>query len=133
MDGKIYYSPSTKGFYHEGVHHTVPDDSRQVTEDQYKEFHQNSAKGLVAEFDGIQFTFSLPLNNFDSSSAERIWRDAELRMADIEINKIQDGSSKSSLKQWRAYRNALRSWPEHEKYPNSDYRPSSPSQIKGVK
>ena len=40
---------------------------------------------------------------------ERFWRDNELRLADLQINRIEDGGG--DAKEWRAYRQALRDYP----------------------
>lgn len=62
----------------------------------------------------------------DLSSDERAWRDAELTRADYELNKIADGDSQGSEDQWKEYRSRLRAWPDHEKFPDSGFRPSAP-------
>jgi hypothetical protein len=49
----------------------------------------------------------------------RSWRDAELARADIELNKVQDGDGVGTVTAWRAYRSALRKWPETLDWPNS--------------
>ena len=54
---------------------------------------------------------------------ERQWRDGELAKADIELNKVQDGRGTGSVTDWRKFRNALRDWPQHEKFPDSNFRP----------
>ncbi len=49
----------------------------------------------------------------------RVWRNAELARADIELNKVQDGDGVGTVTAWRAYRSALRNWPESLDWPNS--------------
>ncbi len=49
----------------------------------------------------------------------RVWRDEELARADIELNKVQDGDGVGTVTAWRAYRSALRKWPETLDCPNS--------------
>lgn len=55
---------------------------------------------------------------------ERIWRNAELGWADIQINKLEDVGGNTQV--WRDYRIALRNWPEHVHFPNPAYRPEAP-------
>jgi len=64
------------------------------------------------------------------SLMERVWRDGELLLADIELNKIQDGETDARIaeSQWREYRKALRAWPANKDFPNKDKRPLSPRQ-----
>jgi hypothetical protein len=54
----------------------------------------------------------------------RAWRNAELYRADIELNKVQDGDGVGTVTAWRAYRSALRKWPESETFPET--KPSPP-------
>ena len=64
-----------------------------------------------------------------AAEAEKVWRNAELARADIELNKVQDGAGKGTVTAWREYRCALRDWPEHDKFPNEVYRPTAPDAI----
>lgn len=49
----------------------------------------------------------------------RTWRNAELSRADVILNRIQDGETGlGTQKVWRAYRVALRNWPDTESFPN---------------
>lgn len=54
----------------------------------------------------------------------RLWRDGELYRADVELNKVQDGMGVGTVGQWRAYRVALRTWPETGDFPS--VRPTAP-------
>jgi hypothetical protein len=53
----------------------------------------------------------------------RVWRDGELAKADIEINKLDDEGGNSS--DYRAYRIALREWPQSDAFPELG-RPQEP-------
>lgn len=57
---------------------------------------------------------------------ERLWRNAELARADIELNKVQDGVGSGTVSAWREYRCALRDWPEDSNFPQADKRPTAP-------
>lgn len=52
-----------------------------------------------------------------NAAQARVWRDGELARADIELNKVQDGMGKGTVSEWRAYRVALRTWPESQDFP----------------
>lgn len=59
---------------------------------------------------------------------ERAWRDAELKRADVELLKVQDGMPNlGNVSDWRKYRVALRNWPNDSKFPDSEYRPVAPT------
>lgn len=59
------------------------------------------------------------------SADERIWRNAELTRADIQLLKVEDGAKGiGTQKAWREYRNALRDYPVSEFFPHT--RPVAP-------
>ena len=60
----------------------------------------------------------------DLCVSERLWRNAELARADIEINKLTDAGLEAQA--WKAYRIALRNWPENTNFPCTDQRPVAP-------
>lgn len=62
---------------------------------------------------------------------ERLWRDDELKRADYELNKVQDADPKArgSVADWRGYRKALRSLPEHPNFTDISARPNPPDLI----
>lgn len=61
-------------------------------------------------------------------SGERMWRDDELDLADVELLKAEDAdpASVGTPTQWRQYRVALRNWPASEHFPDSSKRPARP-------
>lgn len=61
-----------------------------------------------------------------AATRERVWRNGELDYTDKMIHKIEDGQIPQDASAWRAYRVALRRWPEGENFPNSAYRPQRP-------
>lgn len=67
-----------------------------------------------------------PIPPLVAAKLEKFWRNAELKRADVELNKVQDGVGTGTVAGWRAYRCALRDWPAHEKFPDEDYRPVAP-------
>lgn len=58
---------------------------------------------------------------------ERVWRNGELDYADKMLNKIVDGQVSQDAPPWRAYRVALRQWPESENFPDPVHRPQRPA------
>jgi len=67
----------------------------------------------------------------DPGVSERVWRDAELARADVELFKVQDSDPKAvgSVADWRQYRKELRAWPEHEGFPSKANRPKAPDAV----
>ena len=95
------------------------------TEEDRKKFGSPNLVEMSAE-EVVQYTAK---NRVDISSIqERLWRDAELARADIELNKVQDSDPKAvgTVAGWREYRKALRAWPEHKDFPNKEKRPVPP-------
>ncbi len=73
----------------------------------------------------------LPASLDSEEVVERVWRDGELKRADIELNKSQDGDGFGTVKQWRDYRKALRAYPSVEGFPSSGLRPVAPDRRTG--
>jgi hypothetical protein len=59
----------------------------------------------------------------EAENKARGWRNGELAKADIEINKLDDEGGDSS--DYRAYRIALREWPQSDAFPELG-RPQEP-------
>ncbi|ABC27288.1 hypothetical protein HCH_00377 [Hahella chejuensis KCTC 2396] len=84
---------------------------------------------ILAEVDGGKATL-IPFDHDAAAlaaqmSAERAWRDAELKRADIELFKVEDRDSDGQAQRWRAYRCALRDYPQQADFPQC-VRPSAP-------
>lgn len=71
--------------------------------------------------------FKLDQTKLQSIKAEieRQWRNEELAKADIEVNKALD-SNLPTLPNWKAYRQALRDWPDSSDFPDPTKRPTPP-------
>lgn len=127
---KIFYSPSNKGFYHEGIQKTIPTDAFEISEKIYKELSAGLAEGKRV---ALSETNTLYLEAYkieeNSPEQERAWRDSELSRSDKELYKIQDSDPKAVglVADWRSYRKALRAWPENKNFPNKEFRPVAPS------
>lgn len=125
---KIYFSPSTQGFYHEGIQARVPGDVKIISKEKYEEVYEKLSSGHKASCDTSgEIKYEL-VKLDDLVGEERFWRNGELGRADLEIFKAQDSDPKAmgSVSQWQEYRKALRSWPDHVQFPNKDFRPTSP-------
>lgn len=74
----------------------------------------------------MNIDFTQVKNASDAEKAEaRAWRDSELKRADIQLNKVQDGSTGlGSVSDWRKYRVLLRDWPDTQEFPKDP--PASP-------
>lgn len=84
--------------------------------------HRQILESQVLAGDAEIIEYTLPEGT--NEAIERAWRDSELAIADIELNKVQDGRGIGLVSDWRDYRNELRNWPEHAGFPNSSYRPT---------
>lgn len=78
--------------------------------------------------DGVVFKDLEKCPSIEVMSAldERMWRNDELKKADVIINKIEDFEIEGDSKAWRKYRVALRNWPDHDKFPSKRSRPKAP-------
>lgn len=57
----------------------------------------------------------------------RAWRSSELSRADVMFNRVTDGlEGKGTVEDWKAYRNALRNYPEAKGFPSAESRPVAP-------
>lgn len=101
----------------------------EISRQDYLEFCGEPPAGMERGFvDGSLAWVDRELIFEDIVQRERVWRDSELVTSDIELNKVQDGNSKSigTVSAWRQYRNLLRDWPTSEGFPNKENRPKSP-------
>lgn len=125
------YSEKQSALYHTDIHNQVPTDVVPVTDDVALIIMEAPSKGLkVASVNGsISLVPHLEvLSAQDVASLEILWRNTQLKVADVEISKIQDRHSTATgkLSDWRKYRNQLRDWPGNVNFPNIEYRPKTP-------
>lgn len=65
-------------------------------------------------------------------AAERGWRNSELDRADKELLKAEDGDGVGEPAAWRAYRKALRAWPDSKDFPKVAKRPVAPDFVEAT-
>lgn len=128
----MFYSKSTKGFYTPDIHgDNIPMDVVEISDEWYQNLMNGQSEGLVVSPDRKGYpSLSKPIITQDQLRAdERCWRDTELRRADVELNKVQDGMGVGSVTAWREYRCALRNLTLHELFPAVEARPTAPDAI----
>lgn len=126
----IYYSPSTGGFYQSDIHPNPPPDGIEISKTTKQVLLDGTSSGKIISVvpnGALVLTDPVPVDD-ELSEGERFWRNSELIISDIHLNKAQDSDpkAKGSIADWRVYRKALRSWPEHKDFPNRESRPVSP-------
>lgn len=129
---KVYFDPISKGFYQSDIHSEIPPSAIEITDEKRWELIEGQSRGMVIVVNGNEVALQddEPTEE-DKAVVERLWRDAELARADIELYKVQDSDPKAvgTVAGWREYRKALRAWPEHEDFPNKEKRPVAPDAV----
>jgi hypothetical protein len=86
--------------------------------------------GWIHNGDGTFSAPPMPPPTADELAAtERLWRDGELKRADIEISKAEDTLGAFNAETWRAYRMNLRDWPADPLFPDPASRPVAPGGV----
>lgn len=123
---KYFYSPSTKGFYLEGVHANMPEDVFSVKPEQYVELMTGQMEGKEIYLAG---TAKLGLR--DQTAPEKTWeqvrakRDRMLTNCDwTQMSDCPLSDEKKNL--WREYRQKLRDLPTAYGKPSQVVWPSAP-------
>lgn len=127
---KIYFDPTSMGFYTSEYFKTFPTKSIEISTDTYKELLAGESQGMQISCDenGKPFLKEPEVDLEFLTSQENAWIKKELSFASNELEKVQDSDPKAvgTVSQWRDYRKALRAWPEHEDFPNKESRPVPP-------
>lgn len=130
MKSKILYSAANNGFYDSALHSkTLPEDAIEITEEKYKELLLAQQNGSEIRAQGVHpCAFNKVPFQPDNHAQERLWRDTELKKADIELFKVQDSdpTSYGTVSEWREYRRSLRAWPANANFPQVNFRPKPP-------
>lgn len=126
----IYYNHENSAFYDTDINSEIPDKSIEISESLHTELLKGLSSGrqIALDNNGTPQIVDKPEDLSFASNIERSWRDSELQIADIELYKVQDSDPKASatVGDWRAYRKALRAWPEHPNFPDKSFRPTRP-------
>ena len=129
---KVYFDPVSKGFYQSDIHIKIPPSAIEITDEKRWELieGQSNGKVIVVKDNEVTLQDDEPTEE-DKAIVERLWRDAELARADIELYKVQDSDPKAvgTVAGWREYRKALRAWPEHKDFPDTSKRPVAPDAV----
>lgn len=129
---KYFYSKEFDAFYIDSLfdnystNNSLPNDVIEVSENIFNQFSLNSKFGFKRYLDhsGNLTWVKIDKSIEDLSVEERIWRDAQLKNCDLEINKLEDiGTHETIISLWRKYRVNLRNWPENSNFPNKKFRP----------
>ena len=126
---RYFYSKTTGGFYIDAIHDSVPEDSVEITEQEYQQLFEDQTVGklIVPDSNGYPIAVTVSPTLEDLKAIERGWRNSELSYADIELNKVQDSDpkAKGTVSDWRNYRKELRAYPDTLDFPQG-IRPISP-------
>lgn len=133
---KYYYSPSQNAFYPEELLSTYkkagtfPADAVEVPYSAFKDFSLTQAPaGFSRKYKDGKFGWEVNEISQEAACAiEEQWVALELDRTRYELEKVQDSDprARGTVSQWREYRKALRSWPEHNDFPDASSRPASP-------
>lgn len=134
----MFYSKTTKGFYDESVHSSMPDDVVRIAAEDYAGLMGGQAAGKVISCgdDGYPMLIDPPpLSTEVLELNERVWRDAQLSVTDGVVSRHRDeveagGATTLTAEQYtelQAYRQELRKWPQGEEFPLVDHRPVAPT------
>lgn len=122
-----YYDTATRTEWLPGIHDDA-DNVIELPDDHLFFFPIPEGMALDFDDDGIPELVPMPPPTDEAIIyAERAWRNGELLRADIELNKVQDGSGVGTVSAWREYRNSLRDWPESKDFPSIESRPKAPT------
>lgn len=127
---KRYYSPSTSGFYLEGIHNDLPEDAIEVAEDQYQTLleGQSLGKNIVYKGRKLQLEEYTP----EPVSWDKIREVRSDLLAKSDWTQMPDNPlSEEARNEWKTYRQALRDITETYKTPEAVAWPLSPANKEG--
>lgn len=129
----MYYAKSTGGFYDRAIHGaSVPADAVEITAEEHAALLAGQGQGKIITADSGGFPVLAdppPLTLEQLAAVERDWRNGALVLADNEVRKHEDADPgvTATEQAWRAYRSALRAWPELTPFPDTAHRPVAPA------
>lgn len=133
----MFYSKTTRGFYDESIHSSMPDDVVEISAGHYAELMAGPLVGKVISCgdDGFPLLIDPPPPSAEMlAGAERVWRDRQLAATDPLVSRhrdeVEDGGLTSitpeQYGELQRYRRLLRDWPQGEQFPLIDHRPVAP-------
>lgn len=125
----IFYSPSTAGFYMEGIHETMPEDVISITEEKYVELlnGQGSGKKIVYKSRKVQLE-DYPV---DPITWQRIRRKRDYLLTESDWTQVTDnGMDPALVAEWKSYRQSLRDITETFSAPDLVVWPVAPGATK---
>ncbi|MFJ2684088.1 phage tail assembly chaperone [Pseudomonas sp. NPDC087342] len=132
---KIYWSPSTEGFFDSRINSVMPKDAVEVSPSYRDELIEGCRRNqiIVCRSNGFPILKEANPPTLEvSADAERQWRDGQLAATDAAVARHRDeleilGKTTLSAEQYaqlQAYRCNLRGWPDCKKFPNATDRPT---------
>ncbi|MHA6196811.1 tail fiber assembly protein [Pseudomonas wadenswilerensis] len=134
------YSQTTGNCYLPDVHTVIPEDAIEIPDERYQAVIADPAPGKVRahDADGLPILIDPPELSADAAEAmERVWRDGALatwqwlrdRHRDEQALERSTTLSDDQFIEFLGYLQALRDWPQSERFPDVGSRPSAPSWI----
>lgn len=133
----MFTSKSTRGFYDESIHASMPGDVVEISAENHAELLAAQSEGKIIAWgdDGFPVLIDPPPPSDDELAAvERVWRDQRLSETDGVVTRHRDELEEglettltpAQYTELQAYRRALRNWPEAGEFPLIDHRPLPP-------
>ncbi|MBX8467532.1 MULTISPECIES: phage tail assembly chaperone [unclassified Pseudomonas] len=131
---KIYWSPSTQGFFDSRVNTAIPKDAVEISPAHRDELMDGCRRNqvIVCRANGFPILAdAAPMTPEDLANAERHWRDAQLVKTDPLITRHRDELetmekttlSAENYTTLQQYRRDLRDWPSSTQFPAIANRP----------
>ncbi|WP_106804527.1 phage tail assembly chaperone [Pseudomonas sp. S5D5] len=134
-----YYSETTGSTYIKGLHKEMPDDAIEIPDELFESVIASAQPGKVRlHKDGLPYLADpAPPTNEEVSSAERIWRDAEIArvqwLRERHRDEVDMGLAttikSAEFNELLTYIQKLRDWPESKDFPKQVKRPAVPTWI----
>jgi hypothetical protein len=138
----VFYSKTTKGFYDESIHSSMPDDVVGISAEMHAELMGGQAAGKVISCGNDGYPLLIdppPVSDEVLQTNERAWRDVQLSATDGVVSRHRDELEEAQettlttaqYAELQAYRRTLRNWPEAGEFPLIDHRPLPPLWLTG--
>jgi len=138
----MFYSKTTKGFYDESIHSSMPDDVVGISAEMHAELMGGQAAGKVISCGSDGYPLLIdppPVSDEVLQTNERAWRDVQLSATDGVVSRHRDELEEAQettlttaqYAELQAYRRTLRNWPEAGEFPLIDHRPLPPLWLTG--